>query len=352
MRFGNAPRARLTLLARASARFDARSSTRRRAGSRAASHLARGVLLALAFVIAACGTKARPSEKPAEPRLPPLLELLPPGPSPIVAVRPRALFAHEEARVLWTTLVEPSDEQKFVERTGVDPRALDELVVFEVGKGGYLLLARGPFKAKDVVLRAADRLALRDVEADEPVLRREGLSGSARYAYAMLDAHTLLVAKGAVPMLVAEVLARRTDRSLPHPFQTPEAEALYRSYAGAPCALFAPRPLELELGSGAALLLAEERALAATARPQPGAFRIEIDLRGEFPSGAEHNFRTLALNVAQSPLGHVLGLPDLERSLVVQRAATGVQLSFEWSAQRLASGLRALFLDDLRSLTR
>jgi hypothetical protein len=160
------------------------------------------------------------------------------------------------------------------------------------------------------------------------------------------------VAKSAAPTLVAEVLARRTDRALPHGFQAPEAEALYRSYAGASVALFAPRPLELELGSGAALLLAEERALAATARPQSGAFGIAIDLRGEFPTGAEHNFRMLALNVAQSPLGHVLGLADLERSLVVQRAATGVQLTFEWPAQRLAHGLRTLFLDDLRSLTR
>jgi hypothetical protein len=323
-------------------------SERRSAGS---SH-ALLWLLALALALAACGPKRAPTSKPAEPQLPPLAELLPPGPSPIVLARPRELFAQDAGRLLWTTLVEPSDEQKFVERTGVDPRTLEELVVFEVGKGGYLLLARGPFSAKEVVLRAADRLALRDVEVDEPVLRREGLTGSARYAYAALDAHALLVAKNAAPTLVAAILARRTDRSLPHAFNTPEAEALYRSYVGAPCALFAPRPLELSLGSGVALLLAEERALAATARAQPGAFHIEIDLRGDFPSGAEHNFRTLALSVAQSPLGQVLGLTDIEQSLVVQSAATGVRLAFEWSAQRLAHGLRTLFLDDLRSLTR
>jgi len=267
-------------------------------------------------------------------------------------VRPSALFAHEGARLLWSTLVEPEDEQKFVERTGVDPRTLEELVVFEVGKGGYLLLARGPFAAKDVVLRAADRLALRDVETDEPVLRREGLTGSARYAYAALGAHALLVAKNTAPVLVANVLAHRTDRSLPHAFQTPEAEALYRTHGGALCALFAPRPLELEPGSGAAILLAEERALAATAHPRPGAFGIEIDLRGEFPSGAEHNFTALARSVAQSPLGEMLGLTDIDQSLDVKSAPTGVRLSFEWSAQRLAHGLRALFLDDLRSLTR
>jgi hypothetical protein len=338
------------LWARAEHAWAGRGGSERRSAGSAQALL--WLLALFSLALAACGPKRAPTSKPAEPQLPPLAELLPPGPSPIVLARPRELFAHDEGRLLWTTLVEPADEQQFIERTGVDPRTLEELVVFEVGKGGYLLLARGPFSAKEVVLRAADRLALRDVEVDEPVLRREGLTGSARYAYAALDAHALLVAKNAAPTLVAAILARRTDRSLQHAFDTPEAEALYRSYMGAPCALFAPRPLELSLGSGVALLLAEERALAATARAQPGAFQIEIDLRGEFPSGAEHNFRTLALSVAQSPLGQVLGLADIEQRLVVQSAATGVRLAFEWSAQRLAHGLRTLFLDDLRSLTR
>jgi hypothetical protein len=364
MRFSNALRARRAGSRGGAQRRGALGFPRARRLARArpslpwspcAAWLARAfgpLLLSLALALAGCGGKAPQSAAPAALQLPPLPELIPPGPSPLVLVRPRALFEREEAKLLWTTLVAPSDEQEFVQRTGVDPRTLEELVVFEVGKGGYLLLARGPFSAKEVVLRAADRLALRDVEADEPVLRREGLTGNARYSYARLDEHALLVAKNASPALVANVLAHRTDRSLPHAFQAPEAQALYRSYAGAPCALLAPLPLDLELGSGVALLLAKEQALAATARPIPGAFRIEIDLRGEFPSGAEHNFRTLALSVAQSPLGQVLGLTDIEQSLVVQSAASGVRLAFDWSAQRLAHGLRTLFLDDLRSLTR
>jgi hypothetical protein len=310
------------------------------------------LVLALCSALPACGPKAPAATQPSAPRVGPLAELLPPGPSPIISARPRELFAHEEVRLLWTTLVDSADERAFVERTGVDPRQLEELVVFEVGKAGYVLLARGPFSAKEVVLRAADRLAMRDVEVDEPVLRREGLTGSARYAYAQLDAQSLLVAKNAAPLLVAAILARRTDRSLPRAFGGPEADALYRSYGSAPCVLFAPRPLELSLGSGAALLLAEEHALAATARPQPGAFRIGIDLRGNFPSGAERNFSALVSSVAQSPLGQLLGLIDIERGLEVKVAATGVHIAFEWPAQRLAQGLRTLFLDDLRTLTR
>ena len=58
------------------------------------------------------------------------------------------------------------------------------------------------------------------------------------------------------------------------------------------------------------------------------------------------------LSVAGSPLGQVLGLSDVEQTLEVQSGATGVRLAFTWPAQRLASGLRTLFLDDLRSLTR
>jgi hypothetical protein len=308
--------------------------------------------LALCLVLAACGPRGKPAETPKQLPPVPLVELLPPGPSPLLMARPHELFQHEEARALWTTLVEPADERAFIERTGVDPRQLQELWVFEVGKGGYLLLARGPIDAKAVVLRAAERLAMRDVAVDEPVLRREGLTGAARYAYAAIDPQTILVAKNAAPVLVAAVLARRTDRSAPRALGGEEVDALYRRHGDAPCALFAPRPLELKPGSGAALLLAEERTLAATARPRPGAFHIDIELRGDFPDGAERNFSALVASVAQSPLGQLLGLAGAERSLEVKRASGAVQMAFDWPAQRLALGLRTLFMDDLRTLTR
>jgi hypothetical protein len=267
--------------------------------------------------------------------------------------RPRLLFQSDVVRSLWSTVVDAKDEQSFVERTLVDPRTLEELVVFELPQAGYLVLARGAFVARDVVARATERFTLPDVAIDEPLFRREGMSGITRYAYVALDAHSVLASKNASPTLVAMVLTRIKDRKAPRAFDAPEAAALYKELKGASCVVFAPRPLELpNADQGVALLLSEERALAASATPETGALRIDVKLRGGFPPGAEQNFERLVLSVAQSPLGQLLGLSDAGGDLKIARNDVGVSLSFSFPAQRLALGLRALFKDDLRDLMR
>jgi hypothetical protein len=310
-------------------------------------------VLVLSSYLVGCGPRKGSAVPSKEPDVGPLLELLPPGPSPVLFARPRALFASEVVRSLWSTVVDAEDERSFVARTLVDPRQLDELVVFELPQAGYLVLARGAFVAKEVVLRAAERLTLPDVASDEPLLRREGMSGVTRYAYVALDAHSLLASKNAPPALVAMLLTRIADRKAPRAFDTPDAAALYNELKGESCVLFAPRPLELPIADqGAALLLAEERALAASATPEATALRIDIKLRGAFPPGAEQNFERLAMSVAESPLGQLLGLSDVGHDLKIARNEVGVALSFSFPAQRLALGLRALFKDDLRDLMR
>jgi hypothetical protein len=256
-------------------------------------------------------------------------------------------------RSLWSTVVDAKDEQSFVARTLVDPRALEELVVFELPQAGYLVLARGAFVAREVAARAAERFTLPDVAIDEPLFRREGMSGITRYAYVALDAHTVLASKNAPPTLVAMVLTRIKDHKAPRAFDAPDAAALYQELKNESCVLFAPRPLELPgADQGVALLLSEERALAASATPATGALRIDVKLRGGFPPGAEQNFERLVLSVAQSPLGQLLGLSDVGNDLKIARNDVGVALSFSFPAQRLALGLRALFKDDLRDLMR
>lgn len=305
------------------------------------------------LLLVACGPRKGSQSVAKEPDVGPLLDLLPPGPSPLLSARPRVLFASDVVRSLWSTVVDAEDERNFVARTGVDPRTLDELVVFELPQAGYVALARGPFVAREVVARAAERLTLPDVASDEPLFRREGMSGITRYAYVALDGHSVLASKNAPPALVAMVLKRISDKKAPRAFEAPDAAALYNELKGASCVVFAPRPLELPVADqGVALLLAEERALAASLTPEKAALRVEIKLRGLFPPGAEQNFERLVLSVAQSPMGQLLGLSEVERDLKIARNDVAVALSFSFPAQRLALGLRALFKDDLRDLMR
>lgn len=311
------------------------------------------VLVLLALLVASCAARKSAVAPSRERDVGPLLELLPPGPSPVLFARPRVLFQSEVVRSLWTTVVDAQDEQNFAARTLVDPRAIDELVVFELPQAGYLVLARGAFVAREVVARAAERFTLPDVAIDQPLFRREGMSGVTRYAYVALDAHSVLASKNAPPALVAMVLSRIADRKAPRVFDAPEPAALYKELKGGSLVVFAPRPLELPTADqGVALLLSEERALAASATPEAAALRIDVKLRGAFPPGAEQNFERLVLSVAQSPLGQLLGLSEVGNDLKIARNDVGVSLAFSFPAQRLALGLRALFKDDLRDLMR
>lgn len=309
-----------------------------------------------ALWFAACATRGPQANEAAVALAPPrasagpLIALLPPGPEFVLLAQPRALMQAESARALWRTLVTEEREQAFRTRTGVDPREVEELVVIALGAEGYLLLARGAFDADAIVRAAGDRLAVRDVETDEPILRREGLAGVGRYAYAALDPHAILVAKDAEPALLASVLARLSDRQGVPLLETSDAEALYATHGSAPLLLLAPRALALEPGTAVALLMAEERALALSITPSATSLQITIALRGTFPDGIEHNLRSWAHSVGQSDLGRALGLLNFAEHVQIQRAADGVLAHGSIAATDLISGMRLLFFDGMREI--
>jgi hypothetical protein len=311
---------------------------------------ARLLSLLLCTLCLGCGGKFGRGAQAFEHDREPLISLIPRGPRWIVQARPRLLGEQEAARVLWRTLVTEEREQAFVERTGVDPMRVEELVAIELPPSGYLLLVRGPFSATSVVERAGERLAIVDVRAEAPIVRREGLAGQGRYAYAALGESALLVAKDAPPQLVAEVLARLASRDTAGALEGADARALYTEHAQSPLVLFAPEPLALEPGSNVALLFARERALAVSARPTHAAVAVAIDMRGEFPPGAENNFRALARSLASAQLGRALGLSRVPDTMAVRVDAQGTFVTFALEATELTAGLRMLFFDDLKQL--
>jgi len=311
--------------------------------------LARQVLW-LILLLAACGGRfGRGTEAELRDRKP-LVDLVPDGPSWLIQARPRQLAEQDAARTLWRTLVSEERERAFAERTGVDPLQVEELVGFELPRSGYLMLLRGPFDAGDVVRRAGERLAVVDVRADQPVVRREGLAGQGRYAYAALAPHTVLVAREAPPQLVALVLARNDRQDKPGALDGLDARALYAEHAASPLVLFAPRPLALEPGTNVALLFARERALAVSVRPTHTSLATGIDLRGEFPPGAENNFRALARSLAGAQLGRALGLSRVPDNMAVRVDEQGTFVTFALEAADLVAGVRMLFFDDLKQL--
>ena len=307
-------------------------------------------LLALCALLWACAGSQRRGDQLDDDALGPLIELVPPGPDVLLSAKPRVLAQQEGPRSLYRALVSEERDRAFAERTGIDPLTVEELVAFELPPNGYVLLLRGPFDARSVVERAGERLALTDVVTDEPLARREGLAGQGRYAYAMLAAHSVLVARDAPPQLVAAILARRRDREAPGALASPDARALYREHAAQPLLLLAPKPLQLAPGTNVSLLFARERALAVTVQPLGQVLGVGIDMRGEFPPGAEHNFRALAKSLAGEALGRALGLSRVPETMAIRVDAEGAYVTFALDARELVAGVRMLFYDDMRSL--
>ncbi len=252
--------------------------------------------------------------------------------------------------MLWRTLVTEDRERAFGERTGVDPRSVEELAVIAVGAEGYLLLARGAFDADAIVRAAGDRLAVPDVASDEPILRREGLAGAGRYAYAALDEHTVLVAKDAEPALIAAVLERLGRAQPVRLLDTPDAKALHAAHRNAPLVLLAPHGLALPPGTAVALLLEEARALALSITPAETALQVAIGLRGTFPDGIEQNLHSWARSVGESDLGRALGLMTFADRLEAQCTKEGVDMRGSIDAAELVSGVRLLFFDGMREI--
>ncbi len=309
-------------------------------------------ILLLCTLVAACGSSFWRRDRGAlrDDELGPLVDLVPPGPAWLIQARPRALAEQEAARALWRSVVSEQSEQKFAERTGVDPLQVDELVAFELPPNGYVLLVRGPFDARTVVRRAGERLAVRDVDVDKPVVRREGPAGQGRYAYAALAEHTLSVAKDAPPELVAAMLKRRSDRKTAGVLDEPDARSLYAEHAATPFAVFAPTPLKFEPGTDVSILFARERALAVTVVPTHSVLPISIDLRGEFPPGAEHNLRALAKSLASAELGRAFGLSRVPDTMAIRVDAQGALVTFALDARELIAGVRMMFFDDMRQI--
>lgn len=301
------------------------------------------------LLLTACAGLARRGERGA-PALGPLIELVPEGASVVLVARPRELAQQPGAEALFRALVSEEHERAFAERTGVEPLAVEELVALELPPHGYVLLVRGPFDARSVVERAGERLALRDVVSDEPIVRREGLAGQGRYAYAALAEHALLVARDAPPSLLAALLARRAKQGEGGVLDPADARALYAEHASSPLVLIAPKPLALEPGSNVALLFARERALAVSVRPVGEVLGVGIDLRGEFPPGAEHNFRALAHSLGSASLGRALGLSHVAETMAIRVDAEGAFVTFALAARELVAGVRMMFYADMREL--
>lgn len=287
----------------------------------------------------------RRSSVPAE-----LVELIPSSAEAVTVLRPRVLVESPSARRVLFAIVPPGELDRLAQRTGVDLREVDELVLAEVG-GGWLALVRGSFPAPQVVRAAAARMAPVEVRSETPYRRRAGyLRGRYRDVTAVA-ADTLLVADRA-PEAVAAVLARLRHGRWPSGRRSAlggaDERALLQALGPAPLTYFVPKAEPPPGTAGAALLLARLRSAAVATHPGGAdGIRFEVRLRGTFPPSAPDNFRALARSVAETELGRALGLAGALPSLEVTVREPTCVLRFTAPARPLARGVRLLFVAEI-----
>lgn len=315
-------------------------------------------------IVSACGG-APPAPTPRPRWDGALLELVPAGATAVVIARPRELMSAPASRRVITAITSDERLERYRLHTGIDPRALEELVWADTSEGS-ILLVRGPFRAPLAVAEMGHRMLPLESSADEPFVRRGGHHQGARRDLIALSDDVLLVVTGA-PALTEAVLARVQHTSSPRTvsasgeratatqdrpvLSSAELVELLAAHAEAPLTILAPCPLDLPPESAIGLLLARERALVGSVTPS-GAndLVIAVDMRGEFPPGADANFRALVSALAQSDLGAAVGMRDALPSLSVHSDDERVAMRATLPAPALAAGLRILFEAEIEEL--
>ncbi len=277
------------------------------------------------------------------PHDPDVRSVLPEGASLIVMVRPRELFEAEPTALMIHGLVPDTQLESIRVQHGIDLRTLERLAFAEYEAGeasGRVIVLQGPFRAEVAVAEIAHRMVPLESSSVGPPRRAGGVMHGTRMDAIALGEHTLVLVVGP-PELSARVM-RTVDGSAPPAIAGPVQQAIARH--SEPLVAIRPVPLDLPPGGAVSLLLAEEESMLIALAPfGSGSVHVAVEIEGEFPVGADANFRQLIVSIAQSTMGTALGLRSALESLAVDATPAGVTLRADFDAHELARGLSLLF---------
>lgn len=270
----------------------------------------------------------------------------------VVLVAPRTLAASRVVTRLLEVAVPDVSRATVRARTGIDPGTVDELVVASV-PGGWLALARGPFRAGFAVREAGSRLSVLESSTDAPRIRRAGLTGSTRREYVALADDALLVVDGEGPSAAPVVAALTAPSSVPSWREAADVQRLFADHRDAAFVLFATRPLSIPqdapvhalLGGVGAMAVRVDLPLDASER-----LTVRIDARGVFPEHAEDLARGLFVSIASDALGAALGLRDAAESLRLVSEPGRLEMRVDLDASVLARGLTLLWRGEISDM--
>ncbi len=280
----------------------------------------------------------------APPRVLDLDDTIPDGYSSLLRIRPRELLAQDATMRVAEAIVPSTRLDAFRDRHGVDARELEVLARATYDGAGSIVVARGTFHANVVVGEIGHRMAPLESSADRPLTRRAGIYLMRRFELIALGAHEIGLVDGP-PDLAGLLVHTREEALSSDPAPRTRARSLIADEADA-ALLFVlhGRPELPPAGIGLLLARLEDSSLAASAAgpDDPGAIELRVRLFGEFPPGADENFRTLIASLSDSDLGRAVGLEEVSRTLAIEVLEGEIRLLARVRATTLARGLRVL----------
>jgi hypothetical protein len=294
------------------------------------------------------GKPPLPPPPPPEPlHLDPLSDLVPAaGLEWLVIARPAELF--RSLRLPLALLVPPAGVDRLAERTGVDLRLADELVIAGNGRSTLYLVR----VAHDQALAEA---RFRERLTDEPpqvregssVVRVSGTAGLARRSFAALGGSALAFETGEPGLLRAAIaFARGRLKRARTALAAEPLGSLARRLGDAPLRLYALNPPRTPWPRGAHGLL--ERALAAGLVAAPSsddALKARGALAGLWddpPSSALGRLEATLLDLGHSPLGRLTGFNEPRAPFSFRGDRDVIEVEAAFDAAKLAEGLHAV----------
>ncbi len=299
--------------------------------------------LALACLVAAsCGGAGASVDRPDAVDLD---RALPEGVETLLRLRPRALLASDETSRVVTAIVPEERLDAFSSRHGVELREVGLILHASYPRAGSVVLVEGPFHARVVVGEIGHRMAPLESSADEPEYRRAGIYRRQRFELIALGPHELAMVDG--PPALSGLVLHTRDAAREAPTEAPSRlRGIVAAERDAPFLLFRHgRPDGLP-PEGVGLLLArlEDASLAISpvGSLEPGALELRVRLFGDFPPGADENFRALIAGLSEDDLGRAIGLEEIARSLAIEVLPVEIRFTAHVRASTLARGLRVL----------
>lgn len=242
---------------------------------------------------------------------------------------------------------------EFAKTTGI---RLDRCASALVAQFDYatLYLARTQGENDSVEELFTQRLVSEPIRASvhPKITRVTGIVGRTPETLVRVDDDFMGVSVGdPAPARIVELFALGRLRKSPPALRGAALSTLPADLDRAPLRGYAPGPFSGEWASGARGLLSATIAAAAAVYPEGSSVRLVAVLTGDF--GDSNGPFLLAQSwddVAQSPVGRLLGLDHPVREPLVSQTASGLQLDVTLAMGQLAEGLHSAVGADIREM--